>query len=93
MQKFSYITWTYVPKNKLEEAVLEFLKTKIRKVITREKVIDFYKENILMVIEELNKKHKRCKPIKAYWEVDNKMGDENLRGVNVCVFKLYAINE
>lgn len=89
MAYFSYIGYTHSPANRLHEAVLSFLQTQNRQIITDENVETFKKE-ILDNIEELNKANPRCKPIEAEMCSPLTNGDIYLHmGGIICQFSIY----
>lgn len=87
MHYFSYISYTYSPKNKLEKAVYELLKEKDRSIVPDNDLIKFQGQ-ITDRIEELNKDFPRCNPIKPYF---HKVGKDYHLSPNVtAVFNIYA---
>lgn len=98
MKHFTYITATYVCKNKLEKAILQELESQNRKFLA-EAELNSMKVYIIMKIKELNELHPKCKPIAAHWDSDEIKGfrakDWMLRlgnGLNspVCHYVIYS---
>lgn len=90
MHYFSLITYEYVPKNKLHKAVLDLLKENDRMIILKADVIKF-QGKITDRIEELNKEHPRCEPIKPYfWKPRDGDDDYCFSPQAMCVFTLKA---
>lgn len=88
MHYFSLITHQYVTKNKLEKAVQDLLKENDRLIVEEKELVKF-QGKITDRIEELNKAHPRCTPVKPYfWKQGN--GDYSFSPQNMCVFTLRA---
>lgn len=82
---FSYISISYVTKNRLEAALLSLLESHDRKIIATENVIGF-RVKLNADIAALNTCHPRCKPIHpSFYESD---GDVFLHNIKVCHFAL-----
>lgn len=90
MKYFSYTSNSLTLKNKLEIAVHDYLKDNERQVIPALEVKKF-KEKIVKRIDELNKTHIRCTPVKVQWDSWNNK-DYSLSGAHFCSFHLFASN-
>jgi len=88
MKYFSLIIHNYVCKNKLQEAVYQFLKSQDRVIWAN---LETTKKMILYRIGEINKEFPRCKPIIVSWYTGMKQ-DWSLSNVGVCSFTLYEID-
>lgn len=77
-------------KNKLQKAVQEYLRGIDRMLLTDSPTFSKHKNRVLEVIENLNSKHPRCKPIKASWfQIDK--NDWLLSGVGFSNFMIYHV--
>lgn len=93
---FTYIGYNWQGRNKLDEAIREFLKTQNRLIIT-ETDLEGFKRMILEKIDELSRQFNRCKPTKGYWWMSKlRAGDSNddslsFDGVGSCIcsFSIY----
>lgn len=57
----------YTPKNKLQEQVQEFLRSKNR-MLLKDRDLSFFQTQIIQGIERINANNARCKPIVAKWK-------------------------
>lgn len=89
MKYFTYITWQYTRKNKLDNAVAELIENNNRQIIEDERNVDFFKHQILDAIKKREAENPRCKPLKAYWGKLNDHGDLVLYGVGCLTFHIY----
>lgn len=91
-----YVGQSYVPKNRLENAIQEYLKLNDRKLLSGNEIAEF-KKAILDQISAFNDKYSRCTPVRASWikNHENKQpADEilSLGGSLICNLYLYQIN-
>lgn len=87
MYYFAYISHDYQCKNKLEKAILAYLRYMDR-TLFEENLMQKFKENVLAEIEKINKANPRCKPIKVFLEQDQLTEDYTLWMTGICNFKL-----
>lgn len=78
-------------KNKLEKEVAEYLKSIDRTLVHKGNLVAF-KESVIEKIEEFNKKHTRCKPLKPTWD-DRRNNDIFLSGVYFNHFTIYHVKK
>lgn len=90
----SYCSQYLSHKNKLEEAIKQFIKENDRKVIDAAKSGEF-RVIIEARILELNKKFPRCTPLKvSFWKSPiSSEHDIHMEGVNCVRFSLMACDE
>lgn len=92
---FAHISNTYSPKNKLQEAVLEFIQTHNRELVPEGTIVKWMGA-ITDKIEELNAQYKRCTPIEAYfWQPGPKDEAKDYvfstgHDITICNFTLLA---
>ncbi len=101
MKYFSYISGWYVPKNKLEEVVHQFLRSAERQIID-ETDLKKFQNFISNQIADLNKKYPRCRPIVVRWKTETKAANAryhypdiliDLNNFSICHFKLFISRE
>lgn len=90
MQYFSYISWTYTLKNKLEKDVLFLLEALDRKVLPDQSAAAALRENIIGKIHDVNLTHPRCKPLRAQWTNTDDDYQLILGPGTICHYHLYA---
>lgn len=91
---------TYNPKNRLEQQILDYLKTQQRQLIPASR-LEFYKDYITNTLEAISSQHPRCKRIRLEWWSPNKYDDTeeyhtwrlSINNHQVCTFALYAGEE
>lgn len=93
MRYFTYISYSWNSRNKLDDAIRKFLFTKNRTIID-EKEIHQFKTHIIDEIKKLEDMYKRCKPVKAHWwipginKTDFALGFDG-GSSNICSFNIY----
>ena len=98
---FTYISKWYSLSNRLEKAIYAYLRQEERGWIEGSD-IELYQSIILEKIDDLNKKHPRCQPVKATWSTFNRnnTGDRDyprqdiyldLNNFSICHFELYEM--
>jgi hypothetical protein len=84
---------SYAFKNKLEEAVFNFLKSIDRHLIETGQ-LSFVLSEIEKKIDELSSQFSRCKPVSFHWsnyEDESKDLHLHLNGGSICVFRMHFI--
>lgn len=91
MKKYiTFVSCTYQAKNKLETAILEFIKANDRLLIEH-KDLSTFKENVIQHIQFLNQENKRCTPKSPSWYSGLSKNDIHMSGVDVVSFYIYEI--
>jgi hypothetical protein len=67
----AYLSYNTALRNNLEKDLFEHLKQENRKLIPERVFKNKYKEQLINQIDELNKKHSRCKPLTVYFHNHN----------------------
>lgn len=84
--------YTLSLKNKLENAVNDYLEYDVNRIIITTQELEEFKERVINRIMELNSQFPRCKPIDAdWWPIPGRHDDYKLTGVSV--FTNYMIKE
>ena len=76
-------------KNKLEKEVSEYIKT-LDRTLVHETDLPKFKEEFLKNIDDISKKHPRCKPLKPYWD-ERRNSDIFLSGIYFNHFTIYHV--
>jgi len=87
------VDFEYVPKNKLNEAALQYCKS-IDRTAFNSSELELFRNQFTSEIEKLNKTHARSTPIKLdYWD-SYKYGDPtiSIHGIQSCNVKLIKGN-
>ena len=81
----------YVAKNSLQKAALQYFKSIDRKLVEKSQIGKFQK-SILHALEKINEKHKRCHPLKIYFDNQTtvKKVDYSIRNAVIVAFSLRA---
>lgn len=93
MRYFVKLIAEYSAKNKPQLEIINFLKKDIdRKIVNNADIIEF-KDLIFKMIDEINKKYPRCKPLQITFNID-KHSDvlDRSMSCNLFVLKFYAEN-
>lgn len=64
------VDMTYATRNKLDQAIKDYLYSINRLIIPRE-LLRGFKNDVLTKIEMINKQHPRCIPAEPYWWASN----------------------
>ncbi len=91
MNYFLYVGHSNTPKNKLQEAIQEFVRTIDRKIVKGDRLFEFeilFNENITLI----NQAHKRCSPETGSFRKHHLEKDMSQFIGNISVH-LYAMNE
>lgn len=75
-------------KNKLQQAVQDYLISIDRQLLEGNFKLKLFKKSVLVKIKELNEEHSRCKPIEAHWWEVSK-NDFTLGNVGFSHFHIY----
>lgn len=90
MKYFSYISWRYSTKNKLDEAIMALLEVNNRKVIPEDE-LEYFKNGIISDIKLFEAEHPKCKSKKASWFLMRPVErDWAISGFGGCNFYLYS---
>ncbi len=75
-------------KNKLQNAVQEYLSEVDRQLLEGNFKLKLFKKSVIAKIKELNKEHPRCTPLNPTWWSPSK-DDYFLSGVPFCHYYIY----
>lgn len=75
-------------KNKLQQAVQEYLINMDRQLLEGNFKLKLFQKSVIARIKELNQEHSRCKPMQPSWWSPNK-NDYHLSGVSFSHFYIY----
>lgn len=94
----THISGCYIPKNKLQVAVLEFC-TLLDRTVFNEDSLDEFKKRFNTGIEQLSAEYPNCKPVITHWWINTSGKDRehadwrvDLTG-GICIFDLKVIKD
>jgi hypothetical protein len=98
MNYFTYISYWYSPKNKLEAAIHEYLRKEERKIIPATE-INAFRTRIYRGIMCINGMFPRCHPVTVAWRTETKAGNAkywypdillDVNNFSICQFKMFV---
>lgn len=92
MEHFTHCGYELTPKNNLEKAVQEYLRS-LDRILIDKKDLSQFKQDVLNNIVKLNREHHRCKPVEIRWWDGLTKGDWMISGFPRTTFIIYIVKK